>query len=62
MKTEIKPEETANPVSVKKSVVSGLPTVAELAAAKANFAGVAGRPNYKAKSSKATGAKKRVRQ
>lgn len=43
----------------KKSVVLGLPTKA---APKSGFAGLGGQPGYKAKSSKATGAKKRVRQ
>lgn len=42
----------------KKSVVKGLPTTA---AVRSNFGG-GGRPEFKAKSSKATGAKKRVRQ
>ncbi|MBC3872712.1 phasin family protein [Undibacterium flavidum] len=43
----------------KKSAVVGLPSKP---AAKSGFAGAAGLPDYKAKSSKATGAKKRVRQ
>lgn len=43
----------------KKSAVVGLPAKP---AAKSGFAGAAGQPDYKAKSSKATGAKKRVRQ
>jgi hypothetical protein len=43
----------------KKSVVVGLPSKP---AARSGFAGIAGQPGYKAKSSKATGAKKRVRQ
>lgn len=42
----------------KKSVVKGLPTTAP---ARSGFAN-GGRPEFKAKSSKATGAKKRVRQ
>lgn len=45
--------------TAKKSAVVGLPTKP---AAKPGFPGVAGQPGYKAKSSKATGAKKRVRQ
>jgi hypothetical protein len=45
--------------TIKKSAVVGLPTKS---AAKPGFPGVAGQPGYKAKSSKATGAKKRVRQ
>jgi hypothetical protein len=45
--------------TTKKSAVVGLPTKL---AAKPGFPGVAGQPGYKAKSSKATGAKKRVRQ
>lgn len=48
---------TATPA--KKSVVLGLPSKP---AAKSGFAGAGGQPDYKAKSSKATGAKKRVRQ
>lgn len=48
---------TATPV--KKSAVRGLPSKP---AAKSGFAGASGQPDYKAKSSKATGAKKRVRQ
>lgn len=44
--------------SVKKSVVLGLPKTAPLRSGFAN----GGRPEFKAKSSKATGAKKRVRQ
>jgi hypothetical protein len=46
-------------IIVKKSVVVGLPTVAAM---KSGFANAAGRPGFKAKTSKATGAKKRVRQ
>jgi hypothetical protein len=42
----------------KKSVVKGLPTSAPVRSGFAN----GGRPEFKAKSSKATGAKKRVRQ
>ncbi len=42
----------------KKSVVKGLPTTAPVRSGFAN----GGRPEFKAKSSKATGAKKRVRQ
>jgi hypothetical protein len=45
--------------TVKKSAVVGLPSKP---AAKSGFAGAAGQPEFKAKSSKATGAKKRVRQ
>ena len=45
--------------TVKKSAVVGLPAKP---AAKSGFAGAAGQPEFKAKSSKATGAKKRVRQ
>lgn len=45
--------------TTKKSAVVGLPTKL---ASKPGFPGVAGQPGYKAKSSKATGAKKRVRQ
>lgn len=45
--------------TVKKSVVVGLPSKL---ATRPGFPGVAGQPGYKAKSSKATGAKKRVRQ
>lgn len=44
---------------VKKSAVVGLPSKP---AVKSGFAGAAGQPEFKAKSSKATGAKKRVRQ
>lgn len=43
----------------KKSAVVGLPSKPP---ARSGFAGAAGQPDYKAKSSKATGAKKRVRQ
>ena len=43
---------------IKKSVVKGLPTSAPVRSGFAN----GGRPEFKAKSSKATGAKKRVRQ
>jgi len=46
-------------VPVKKSAVVGLPSKP---AAKSGFAGAAGQPEFKPKSSKATGAKKRVRQ
>jgi hypothetical protein len=60
-----KPTEQVDPESntsgnepVKKSVVKGLPTTAAI---RSGFAG-GGRPEFKAKSSKATGAKKRVRQ
>ncbi|TXI93165.1 MAG: hypothetical protein E6Q34_05790 [Burkholderiaceae bacterium] len=42
----------------RKSVVKGLPTTVHV---RAGFA-IGGRPEFKAKSSKATGAKKRVRQ
>jgi hypothetical protein len=51
------PAVTASPV--KKSAVVGLPAKP---APKSGFAGAAGQPEFKAKSSKATGAKKRVRQ
>jgi hypothetical protein len=44
---------------VKKSAVVGLPSKP---APKTGFAGAAGQPEFKPKSSKATGAKKRVRQ
>ncbi len=47
------------PAPVKKSAVVGLPSKP---AAKSGFAGAAGQPEFKPKSSKATGAKKRVRQ
>jgi hypothetical protein len=50
---------TKDDSTTKKSAVVGLPTKL---AAKSGFPGVAGQPGYKAKSSKATGAKKRVRQ
>ena len=49
---------TSSDNPVKKSVVLGLPKVA---AVKSGFAN-GGRPDFKAKTSKATGAKKRVRQ
>lgn len=43
----------------KKSAVKGLPSAPR---ARAGFPGAGGHGDYKAKSSKATGAKKRVRQ
>lgn len=43
----------------KKSVVKGLPSQPR---ARSGFPGASGHGDYKAKSSKATGAKKRVRQ
>jgi hypothetical protein len=65
-KTEVNPssEATSEAASTtttpaKKSAVVGLPSKP---AAKSGFASAAGQPDYKAKSSKATGAKKRVRQ
>lgn len=53
--------ETENPAtpSEKKSVVKGLPSQPR---ARSGFPGASGHSDYKAKSSKATGAKKRVRQ
>ncbi len=45
--------------SEKKSVVKGLPSQPR---ARSGFPGASGHGDYKAKSSKATGAKKRVRQ
>lgn len=46
-------------IKEKKSVVKGLPSQAR---ARSGFPGASGHGDYKAKSSKATGAKKRVRQ
>lgn len=57
VKETVLPEVAASPV--KKSAVVGLPAKP---APKSGFAGAAGQPEFKAKSSKATGAKKRVRQ
>lgn len=58
--SEAAPTTTATKATpAKKSAVVGLPSKP---AAKSGFAGAAGQPDYKAKSSKATGAKKRVRQ
>ena len=59
MKNTEAQESTTQDLTVKKSVVVGLPTKA---APRSGFAGSGGQPGYKAKSSKATGAKKRVRQ
>lgn len=56
---KVDPENGAQPSSpTKKTVVKGLPTSAPVRSGFAN----GGRPEFKAKSSKATGAKKRVRQ
>lgn len=53
-------EQNKSPITpVKKSAVVGLPSKP---APKTGFAGAAGQPEFKPKSSKATGAKKRVRQ
>ena len=60
-KTETQDAVEINPNDAppKKLVIVGLPSKA---AAKSGFPGAAGQPGYRAKSSKATGAKKRVRQ
>ncbi|MBR7801332.1 hypothetical protein [Undibacterium fentianense] len=56
---EINDVNQTNEAPAKKSAVLGLPAPGSI---KAGFSGVVGQPSYKAKSSKATGAKYRVRQ
>lgn len=57
LEDQVNPSENAAPT--KKSVVVGLPKVAAI---KNHFGQTGGQPTFKPKSSKATGAKKRVRQ
>lgn len=57
--SELTSAEPSSDDKEKKSVVKGLPSQPR---ARSGFPGASGHGDYKAKSSKATGAKKRVRQ